>query len=102
MLDTMYGAQDRVDDASAGIKSTARLFGSNIWMVTALFGAGFSALCSIAGVVNGNGLFYLVGGVGGTSLYTLQQLLTWKPDDAKSCSLAFVVRLHTCHDYPKP
>lgn len=59
--DTIYAHQDIEDDALAGIRSTARLFGARSKAFVVIFYA-LSALClSGAGIASGAGAFYFFG-----------------------------------------
>ena len=59
--DTIYALQDARDDAVVGIRSTARLFGSNARLGVALFYAAAAALALAAILLVGAGPFALIG-----------------------------------------
>lgn len=81
--DTIYAHQDKEDDALAGIKSTARLFGqySKIWigvffaLALALF---LLAKISVSGIGYGLTFWAL------PAAHAIWQLRTWNPDDPAS------------------
>lgn len=56
--DTIYAMQDVEDDALIGVKSTARLFGSNARIAVAGFYAGAVLLWAAAGFLAGGGLAF--------------------------------------------
>ncbi len=57
-FDTIYAHQDREDDALAGVKSTARLFGRHTRPFLAACYAGALALLALAGALAGLGLWF--------------------------------------------
>ncbi len=57
--DTIYALQDIEDDAMIGIKSTARLFGSNVKPLVALFYGGAVVCWLIAGLMVGGGHIFV-------------------------------------------
>ena len=57
-FDTIYAHQDREDDALAGVKSTARLFGRHTRPFLAACYAGALALLVLAGALAGLGLWF--------------------------------------------
>jgi 4-hydroxybenzoate polyprenyltransferase len=57
--DTIYALQDIEDDAMAGIKSTARLFGERVKPIVALFYAGALLCWLIAGTMAGGGAIFV-------------------------------------------
>jgi 4-hydroxybenzoate polyprenyltransferase len=58
--DTIYALQDIEDDALIGVKSTARLFGRRVRMMTGVFYAGAVVLWAVAAtLVGANWWFYL-------------------------------------------
>lgn len=59
--DTIYAHQDREDDLTIGIKSTALLFGENTRPILAAFYAGAVLLIGAAGLMAGGGLIFLLG-----------------------------------------
>lgn len=52
LYDTIYALQDKADDITAGVKSTALLFGDDVKRWLAAFGTGTIALLSLAGWAN--------------------------------------------------
>lgn len=89
--DTIYGTQDKEDDAKAGIKSTALLFGSHLRVLTGLFGVGFVVFFTIAGITNGSGPLYYAVACGGAAFHIAWQISTWNPDDRRHCLELFKV-----------
>ena len=86
--DTIYGHQDKRDDAIIGIKSTSRLFGANTkaWLV--LFYAATVALLLAAGWAAGAGvLSYL--GLAAFAAHLAWQIWTLDIDDASRCLALF-------------
>lgn len=75
--DTIYAHQDMEDDALAGIKSTARLFGKNSKKFVALFLAVGWSFILLATQSEITGLF-LLPALG----HIVWQLKNWKPNDA--------------------
>jgi len=59
--DTIYALQDVEDDALIGVKSTARLFGSNARRMIALFYAAAVVLWAAAGWLSGGAVLFTVG-----------------------------------------
>ena len=59
--DTIYAMQDARDDAIVGIRSTARLFGSNVRPAVAAFYAAAAALALVAILLAGGRLIALLG-----------------------------------------
>jgi 4-hydroxybenzoate polyprenyltransferase len=59
--DTIYALQDARDDAIVGIRSTARLFGSQVTLGVAVFYAATAALALAAVVAAGGGAIALIG-----------------------------------------
>ncbi|KAA1478074.1 UbiA prenyltransferase [Dentipellis sp. KUC8613] len=87
--DTIYACQDRKDDAKAGVKSTALLFGDQIWPILCCFALAFVASLTYVGHCNGKGIaFYLIS-CGGALAHVAWQLATWNPDDPKDCGDKF-------------
>lgn len=78
--DTIYAHQDKEDDALAGIKSTARLFGTNSKKYVSAF---FAVVCVLIFIVRQS--FFLVP----AALHLTWQLFAWKPDDAESSLCIF-------------
>ncbi len=78
--DTIYAHQDKEDDALAGIKSTARLFGEKSRNYVAVF---FCITYVLLFAVSHN-LFLIP-----AALHLTWQLYAWKPDDAVSSLRVF-------------
>jgi len=72
------------------VKSTAVLFGHRVKEMTSLFAMLFIAGLVSAGVYNGQGIFFFVVSVGGSTLHCLWQLITLNPDDNKDCFNKFI------------
>jgi 4-hydroxybenzoate polyprenyltransferase len=70
--DTIYAHQDREDDLTIGIKSTALLFGENTWRMLAGFYGGAVMLIGAAGLAAGGGLIFLIG------VFTFAAHLAWQ------------------------
>lgn len=92
MYDTEYACQDRRDDARAGVKSTALLFGDHVRAVLVVFAVAFVATLTTAGVMNNQGPMYFVITCGGAAAHFGWQFLTWEVDNAKDCGAKFKVR----------
>ncbi|KJA19507.1 hypothetical protein HYPSUDRAFT_78789 [Hypholoma sublateritium FD-334 SS-4] len=88
-IDTFYAMLDKKDDAKAGVKSSALLFGDNARAILAflatLFVGGMAKIGHLLGV---NTAFYYVA-VLGSALHFLWQLYTADFDDPKSCMMQF-------------
>lgn len=83
--DTIYAHQDKKDDVTAGVKSTALRFADKTPQWLTGFSSAFVGLTALAGYMNGQGLpFYLVS-VGGAAAHLAWQLRTVNYDDPKSC-----------------
>lgn len=81
--DTIYAHQDKEDDALAGIKSTARLFGakSKIW-VGGFFVA--ALIFFVAAKIYNGGFGYSLALIALPATHVIWQLRTWDMDDAGS------------------
>lgn len=86
--DTVYAHQDAEDDAVAGIKSTARLFGarSKIW-VSIFYTMSVLFLCA-AGLRAGAGTGYFLV-LPFAWAYGMRQVAGWKPEEPPSCLQTF-------------
>lgn len=91
MYDTIYACQDREDDVTAGVKSTAVLFGDKVRMILSLFAVGFVACLTITGVLNGQGPWYFVISVGGAAAHVTWQLYTLDFHNKQECDRKFRV-----------
>jgi len=89
LYDTIYACQDKRDDAKAGVRSTALLFGS--WTRGYLIGIGMSfvAMFAYAGFANDQGIAYFALSVIGTAVHIAWQLWTVDLDDPASCGANF-------------
>jgi 4-hydroxybenzoate polyprenyltransferase len=86
--DTIYAHQDAQDDALAGIKSTARLFGANSMTWVSVFYALAGLFLVFTGFASGEGSgFFLILAL--TSGYTSFQLTRWRMDDPENCLQRF-------------
>ena len=99
MYDTIYACQDREDDVTAGIKSTAVLFGNKVRMILSLFAVGFLVCLTITGVLNGQGPWYFVISVGGAVAHVTWQLYTLDFNDKQDCDRKFRVSSLIHQDY---
>ncbi|EJD42199.1 UbiA prenyltransferase [Auricularia subglabra TFB-10046 SS5] len=90
LYDTIYALQDKKDDAQAGVKSTALLFGSYVRPILALFGAAFVATLAYAGVSTGQNELYFTITVAGTAAHVAWQLITLNVNDPSDCFDKFV------------
>ena len=99
VYDTIYACQDKKDDITAGVKSTALLFGDYVWQILVCFAGVFLATLVAAGLLNDQGLPYYLITCGGTALHLIWQFATWKIEDGPDCSAKFRVRkIYQLHD----
>lgn len=91
VYDTIYACQDRADDAKAGVKSTALLFGKHVRMILSLFASVYIFCMVAAGVLNGNGAWYFALSCGGTAVHLVWQMCTWNDADNSDCAAKFKV-----------
>ena len=86
--DTIYAWQDVADDARAGIKSTARLFGesSRAWIALTYLVALLLFAC--AGWAAGEGRFFY-DGLLVAALFAAVQLALWRPQTPDNCCARF-------------
>ncbi|KAH8913243.1 UbiA prenyltransferase, partial [Atractiella rhizophila] len=83
--DTIYAHQDKTDDLSSGVKSTALLFAERSPQILSFFGGSFVSLLALAGYMNGQGLpFYLIS-VLGSAAHLTWQMRTVKWNEPSSC-----------------
>ncbi|KAJ3863456.1 UbiA prenyltransferase, partial [Lentinula novae-zelandiae] len=87
--DTVYAAQDKDDDARAGVKSTALLFGGMIRFICSCFATLMIVSLIIAGVLNKHGCAYFVVSCGGAAAHLLWQLQTWNIQDTNQAGSIF-------------
>jgi 4-hydroxybenzoate polyprenyltransferase len=92
IYDTIYACQDREDDAKAGLKSTAVLFGSHVRVILSFFAMAFIICLIAAGIANRQGLWYFLLSVGGAALHLMWQLYSVTFEDEKDCWKKFLVR----------
>ena len=85
MYDTVYGCQDRAEDASLGVYSTSLLFGKRVKSICAAFGVAFIAFLVLSGAANGQGPAYMLVAVGGAAVVMAWSLTVVNVDDGKSC-----------------
>ncbi|NCC22106.1 MAG: 4-hydroxybenzoate octaprenyltransferase [Alphaproteobacteria bacterium] len=80
--DTIYAHQDKEDDALVGVKSTARLFGSESrqW-VAGFYGVSFFLL-ALAGLAGGAGILYFLALVPAAA-HHYRQVTDWAMDDPR-------------------
>lgn len=86
--DTIYAHQDKRDDAEAGIKSTALLFGDQSLRWVALFYAMAIGLLALAGLADGLGKAYKWGLLA-AACFAAVQLALWRPDNPANCLIRF-------------
>jgi 4-hydroxybenzoate polyprenyltransferase len=86
--DTIYAHQDREDDLTIGIKSTALLFGENTRPILAAFYAGAVLLSGAAGLMSGGSLIFLLGLIG-FAVHLSWQVLRLDIDDSAHCLMLF-------------
>ncbi|CAE6539957.1 unnamed protein product [Rhizoctonia solani] len=92
VYDTIYAHQDKKDDPSTGIHSTAILFGHNSRPILSAFALSSIGLVGLAGLEAGMGLGYLSGlGLGAIQLARILYYVDF--DDQADCLKAFV----RCH-----
>ncbi len=86
--DTIYGHQDKEDDALIGVHSTARLFGSRTRLLLVLFYSGATVLFAAAYGAAGVGPIAFAGlALGATHLGW--QVVTLRADDPDRCLMLF-------------
>ncbi|KAL0949660.1 hypothetical protein HGRIS_009700 [Hohenbuehelia grisea] len=89
VYDTIYAHQDKSDDKTVGIRSTALLFGANTRPVLTGLSVASLSFISYAGVLNAHGMpFYLGVGLAATQLGRV--LVKTDFDDTRSCWNGFV------------
>ncbi|MBU1174522.1 MAG: 4-hydroxybenzoate octaprenyltransferase [Alphaproteobacteria bacterium] len=86
--DTIYALQDVEDDALIGVRSTARLFGTQARVMVALFYASALALWIWAGMAAEGWTIFLLASIP-TALILFWQVVTLDPDDPKNCLVRF-------------
>ena len=91
VYDTIYGCQDREDDAKVGVGSTALLFGNRVGPILVGFAAVFVLCLVVAGMFNGQTAVYYTVSCGGATAHLTWQLVTWDVNDVGSCREKFRV-----------
>ncbi len=86
--DTIYAHQDREDDMTIGIKSTALLFGKNTAMMLAVFYSLAVVLIGIAGLMAGGGGVFLAG-LAAFAAHLAWQIVRLDIDDPAHCLMLF-------------
>ena len=86
--DTIYAHQDREDDLTIGIKSTALLFGERTRPILAGFYAGAVLLIGAAGLMAGGGLIFLLGLIA-FAVHLAWQVMRLNIDDPAHCLMLF-------------
>jgi 4-hydroxybenzoate polyprenyltransferase len=86
--DTIYAHQDREDDALAGLKSTALLFGTNTKPMLAVFSAAAVMLIGAAGYTAHAGAVFALG-LAAFALHLAWQIARIDIDDPDSCLRMF-------------
>jgi 4-hydroxybenzoate polyprenyltransferase len=86
--DTIYALQDIEDDAIIGVKSTARLFGKNVKIITALFYLAALGLWMWAGMAAGAGIIFQAAMIL-PALIMAWQLLSLKPENDANILIRF-------------
>ena len=86
--DTIYAHQDREDDLTIGIKSTALLFGENTRPMLASFYAGAVVLIGAAGLMAHGGAIFLIG-LAGFAAHLAWQVTRLNIDDPAHCLMLF-------------
>jgi 4-hydroxybenzoate polyprenyltransferase len=88
VYDTIYAHQDARDDASAGVKSTARRFGrfSRLWLIG--FASAMLLLLDLAGEIANLGASYRVMLIP-VALHLVWLIALWKQDDPRDCLRRF-------------
>lgn len=94
--DTIYAHQDASDDVSAGVKSTALLFGPR-WTKPALscFSAGFVGLLAWSGLRNGAGVGFYSVACAGAAVHLAWQIWTVELAKRASCWSMFCSNVAT-------
>ncbi len=86
--DTVYAHQDKRDDKTLGIKSTALLFGSRSALWVEIFYGLALLLLAFAGHAAGLGyIYYVVLLI--AAAYMIKELFLWKMDDPENCLQRF-------------
>ncbi|MEM8970961.1 MAG: 4-hydroxybenzoate octaprenyltransferase [Pseudomonadota bacterium] len=86
--DTIYAHQDKEDDATLGLKSTALRFGDETPKWLFLFYGGAAALWAFSGYLAGTGTVFAIA-LGLVVLHCLWQILTLDTNDPDNCLTRF-------------
>ena len=86
--DTIYAHQDREDDLTIGIKSTALLFGERTRPILAAFYAGAVLLIGAAGLMAGGSLIFLLGLIA-FAVHLAWQVMRLDINDSAHCLMLF-------------
>ncbi|GJN88726.1 hypothetical protein Rhopal_001692-T1 [Rhodotorula paludigena] len=89
VYDTIYAHQDKTDDVSAGVKSTALLFGEQTRPILTAFSASFVSLLALSGYLNAQGPAFYALSVGGAAAHLAWQLRKADLDSRESCWAMF-------------
>jgi 4-hydroxybenzoate polyprenyltransferase len=81
--------QDKVDDVTAKVKSTALLFASQSKPILSGFSATFVSLLALAGYLNSQGLPFYCVGVLGSAVHLFWQIKTVDLDSREDCWAKF-------------
>ncbi|KAI0036281.1 UbiA prenyltransferase family [Vararia minispora EC-137] len=88
-FDTIYATQDRKDDTRIGVKSTARLFGSRLREITALFAVATIVLMTSAGVLNHHGTPYFIISCAVAAAHFVWQVMSWDTENDRQSGELF-------------
>jgi 4-hydroxybenzoate polyprenyltransferase len=86
--DTIYALQDRTDDIQVGVKSSAILFGSQVWIAVGVMELMMIVLLAMAGAFERLNLAFY-GGLAGLAGFLSQQV--WRLREDVSPSEAFAM-----------
>ncbi|TFK45743.1 UbiA prenyltransferase [Heliocybe sulcata] len=95
LYDTIYACQDKKDDSTAGVKSTALLFGSGIRPILSCFAAIFISCLLCLGILNEQRLPFFAVSVIGAAAHLLWQLTTTNFDIPSDCWSTFTANNDT-------
>lgn len=94
--DTIYAVQDKDDDARAGIRSTAILFGRSLWAIMSSFAMLTILSLVVAGIMNKQGFAYFLFSCGGTATHFYLQLSAWDVNNREQAGVIFKVCRDCC------
>lgn len=89
VYDTIYAHQDKRDDVSAGVKSTALLFGDRTKQWLSGFATAHVACLALTGVNAGCGALYFAG-VAAAAAHMAWQIRTVDLNSGRDCATKFV------------